>query len=234
MADGAAGDDPAAEVTVDQARVRGLVIDANDGIIAVAGIGEGLVGAGASATAVVVAVVAAAIAGSIALSGAKFAEAANERDAQQALIDEEARQLALSPEEELAELTAIYEAKGLSAELAEQVAAELSRDNALAAHAEAEHGIDLGGPTIRPVVIAVSAGLAFITGALSVIATIVFTPDEWRTIAVLVTAAVSLCVTSAIAGRWGHVPMARTAVRSVAVGLSALLLSLAVGSLFDL
>ena len=121
------------------------MVDANDGIIAVAGIGEGFVGAGASQSAALLAVLAATIAGSIALAGAKYSEAANERDAELAVIEEEARQLALSPTEELAELTEIYERKGLPTELAAQVAAELSRHNPLAAHADAEHGIDLRG-----------------------------------------------------------------------------------------
>jgi hypothetical protein len=133
-----AGDGP-----IDRVLVRGLVVDANDGIIAVAGIGEGFVGAGASATAALLAVVAATVAGSIAVGGAKYNEAANERDAEKALIDEEARQLALSPDEELAELTALYVDKGLSPDLAAQVAVQLSRHNPLAAHADAEHGIDV-------------------------------------------------------------------------------------------
>ena len=111
------------------------------------------------------AVVAATVAGSIALAGAKYAEAANERDAEQEAIDEEARQLALSPEEEQAELAEHYEAKGLPALLAAEVAAELSRDHVLAAHVEAEHGIDVRNPRIQPLLVSLGAGLAFAAGA---------------------------------------------------------------------
>jgi VIT1/CCC1 family predicted Fe2+/Mn2+ transporter len=200
----------------------------------VAGIGEGFVGAGASQAAALLAVLAATIAGSIALAGAKYAEAANERDAELAVLEEEERQLALSPAEELAELTEIYERKGLPPELAAQVAAELSQHNPLAAHAEAEHGIDLRGSRIKPLVVALGAASAFTAGALVVIATIMLSPTSWRSVAVLLATAMSLTVTSAIAGRWGRVPLLRTAVRTVTIGLSALLLSLAVGSLFDL
>ena len=59
-------------------------------------------------------------------------------------------------------------------------------------------------------------------------------PTSWRSVAVLLATTMSLLVTSAIAGRWGSVPLLRTAMRTVVIGLSALLLSLAVGSLFDL
>lgn len=219
---------------VDRAQVRSLVVDANDGIIAVAGIGEGFVGAGASSAAALLAVLAATVAGSIAVAGAKYAEAANERDAHQELIDEEARQLALSPEDELAELTAHYEAKGLSTELAGQVAAELSRHNALAAHVEAEHGIAVDTPPPRPLLVALSAGLAFAAGASLVILTVLISPPEWRSLAVLLAAAGSLMVTSLIAGRWGSVPIWRTASRTATIGAIALLLSYLTGALFDL
>jgi VIT1/CCC1 family predicted Fe2+/Mn2+ transporter len=225
---------PSEDEPVDRARVRGLVVDANDGIIAIAGIGEGFVGAGASQAAALLAVLAATIAGSVALAGAKYAEAANERDAVLALVEEESRQLSLSPTEELAELTELYERKGLSNALAAQVAAELSQINPLVAHAEAEHGIDLRESQIRPLAVAVGAASAFIAGALVVIATIMFSPASWRSVAVFVATAVSLAVTSAIAGRWGSVPFWRTVARTVVIGISALLLSLAVGSFFDL
>ena len=66
------------------------------------------------------------VAGGIALAGAKYAEEAAERDAQLALIEEERQQLALAPEEETAELAALYEAKGLSPHLAREVATELT------------------------------------------------------------------------------------------------------------
>ena len=218
---------------LDRARVRSLVVDANDGIIAVAGIGEGFLGAGASSHVALLAVVAATVAGSIALAGAKYAEAANERDAEQEAIDEEARQLALSPEEEQAELAEHYEAKGLPALLAAEVAAELSRDHALAAHVEAEHGIDVRNPRIQPLLVSLGAGLAFAAGAALIVLTVLFAPSDFRSLAVLATAAVSLLVTSLIADRWGQVPFRRTAVRTVAVGMIALLLSLATGALLD-
>ena len=220
--------------SIDRARVRELMVDANDGIIAVAGIGEGFVGAGASRSAGLLAVVAATVAGSVALAGAKYTEAANERDAEQALIDEEARQLALSPEDELAELTELYVEKGLSPGLAGEVAGELSRHNPLAAHVDAEHGIDVRGPRIHPLLIAVGAALAFAAGASLVILTVLLAPSDWRSIAVLFAAAGALAVTSAVVGRLGRLPVWRTMLRTVVIGVAAMLLSLLVGTLFDL
>ena len=159
---------------------RELVVDANDGIMAVAGIAEGFIGAGASTSATLIAVLAGAVAGSIALSGAKFTEAAIERDARQVELDEVRRQLGLSPDEELRELVALYEAKGLAPDLAQQVATELSSPDALTARGDAEHGIEPRPRSLRPIVAAALAGLAFAVGALIVVATILSTPRSAR------------------------------------------------------
>jgi VIT1/CCC1 family predicted Fe2+/Mn2+ transporter len=214
--------------------VRELVVDANDGIMAVAGIAEGFIGAGASTSATMIAIVAGAVAGSIALAGAKFTEAAIARDSRQVVLDEARRQLALSPEEELSELAALYEAKGLSADLAHQVANELSSQDALTAHADAGHGIEPGRQPLPPLITALLAGVAFAVGALIVVATILSTPRSSRLPTTFFAVALSLGLTSLVLARWGQLPVARTIVRNVGVGLTAMVVTLAIGSLFDL
>jgi len=214
--------------------VRELVVDANDGIMAVAGIAEGFIGAGASTAATLIAVLAGAVAGSIALAGAKYSEAAFERDARQTVMDEVRRQLSLSPEEELRELAALYESKGLSPVLAHQVAQELSARDALTAHAEAEHGIEPGQKLLQPLVAAALAGVAFAVGALIVVATLLSTPRSTRLPTTFFAVALSLGLTSFVLARWGQVPVGRTIVRNVGVGVTAMFVSLAIGSLFDL
>ena len=214
--------------------MRELVVDANDGIMAVAGIAEGFIGAGASTSATLIAVLAGAVAGSIALAGAKFTEVAIERDARQVILDEVRRQLSLSPEEELRELAALYEAKGLSPALAFEVATELSSQDALTAHADAEHGIEPGQKLLRPLVAATLAGVAFAVGALIVVATILSTPRSSRLPTTFFAVALSLGLTSLVLARWGQVPVGRTIIRNVGVGVTAMFVSLAIGSLFDL
>jgi hypothetical protein len=150
---------------IDHARVREHAVDANDGIIASAGIVEGLAGAGASSTILLVASLAAMVGGGFALAGMRYAEAADERDAQHAILEAERRRIALTPTEEEAELADLYRARGFSAQLARAVAAELSAGDALAAHAEAEYGIVLREQPATPRTTAVLAGLAFAIGA---------------------------------------------------------------------
>ncbi len=214
--------------------MRSLVVDANDGIIATAGIVEGFVGAGATGTTVLIAAFSAMVAGGISLGGAKYAEDAAERDAQLALIDEERQQLALSPEDEIAELTALYEAKGLSARLAHEVATELTAGDALAAHVEAEHGLSLGAGRPAPMFAAVVAGFAFASGAAIPLLTVLLTPDPWRIAVTFLAVVASLAATSLILARADRTRVLPTLIRTVLLGTTAMLLTLAVGNLFQL
>ena len=211
--------------------VRSLVVDANDGIIATAGIVEGFAGAGASRSTILIAAFSAMVAGGIALAGAKYAEEAAERDAQLALIEEERQQLALSPDEEIAELVALYEARGLSTRLAREVATELTAGDALAAHVEAEHGLSLGAGQPAPLVAAVIGGLAFAVGSGIPVLTVVFAPQAWRIAVTFVAAMVSLALTSLIVARVDRTQVAPSLIRTVLIGTAAMLLTLAGGTL---
>ena len=124
---------------------RQWAVDANDGIIATAGLLEGFAGAGASDQVLITAATAMIVAGSLGLGGAKWAEEASELDAEQLLIRQEIAELAASPDEEVAELADYWERKGLSADVAKQVADQLSAKDALAAQLEFEH--DIVSPT---------------------------------------------------------------------------------------
>lgn len=218
--------------TLDAAWVRSLVVDGNDGIIATAGIVEGFVGAGATGRALPIAAFTAMIAGGISLAGAKFAEEAAERDAQQAVIDEERRQLELSPDEEFAELESLYESKGLSPQLAHAVATELTERDALAAHADAEHGLALDEGQRTPLASAFASGIAFALGSAVPLLAVLVVPPDWREIVTYAAVIVSLGLTSLILAAAGSSHVLRTLFRSVLIGTATLLLSLAAGSLF--
>lgn len=221
------------EARPDRDRLRDLVVDANDGIIAVAGVVEGVLGAGLGRTAVVTAVVTATVAGGISLGSSKYTEVAFERDARDEALEEERRQLTLSPAEELAELVAFYEAKGLTPTLARKVAAQLSAADALAAHAEEEHGIDLDDRGPSPLLASLAAGAAFALGALVVVLTVLLTPSTSWAPTTFVAVALSLTVSSVVVARWGEVPLGRTLARTVGIGLAAMAITFAIGSLVE-
>lgn len=220
------------DMKLDRTELRNRGVDANDGIIATAGIVEGFVGAGARGSTIFVAAFAAMVSGGIALGGSKYSEEAAERDAERALIEEERRQLAMLPDEELAELAAHYRTRGLSPDLAARVANELSAHDALAAHVVAEHGIDLAISRSRPIVVAVASGVAFAIGAAVPLITALLAPDDLRAVVTFLAVALSLCVTSFIVARAGGTPIGWTIVRTVVLGMLTMTITLIGGSFF--
>jgi VIT1/CCC1 family predicted Fe2+/Mn2+ transporter len=173
------------------------------------------------------------VAGGIAIGGSRYAEEATERDAREALVEEEQRQLQRSPEQELDELTAFYEAKGLTAELARIVAIELTAANALAAHADEEHGIDLDESQPTPLAAAIASALVFALGSAVVAITAVLTPSAWRIPTTFVAVTIALMLSSVVVAHWGDVPLGRTLARNVTIGLAAMAASYAIGSFIN-
>ncbi|MCW0214439.1 MAG: VIT1/CCC1 transporter family protein [Pseudonocardia sp.] len=208
------------------------MVDTNDGIIASAGIVEGLIGAGASTTILHVASLAAMIGGGLAMGGMRYAEAADERDAQQATLEAERRRLDLTPAEEEVELAELYEAKGLSPQLARAVAAELSARDALAAHAEAEYGISLRERPATPWVTAVTAGLAFVLGAGVPLLVVLLAPPAWRGAVTILAVVLALSLTALVIAALGGTRISRTLFRTVSIGVGTMVLTYLGGSLF--
>jgi len=210
---------------IDPARVREHTVDANDGIIASAGIVEGLLGAGASSTILLVASLAAMVGGGFALAGMRYAESADEHDAQQAILEAERRRIALTPTEEEAELADLYQARGLSPQLARAVAAELSAGDALAAHAEAEYGIVLRDRPAKPRTTAVLAGFAFAVGAGVPLLVILLTPPAWRSAATVLAVVAALSLTALLIASVGGTNVARTMLRTVSLGVATMVVT---------
>ena len=223
---------PATQVvsaSLDKPTMRSLVVETNDGIIATAGVVEGFVASGQSGFTIIVAALCTLVAGGVALGGGRYAEEAAEREARAALIAEEREQLRRDPQNEFAELVAIYEAKGLNHQLASEVAAELTAIDALAAHVDAEHHLPLTDVRERPVIIGGAAGLAYALGALIPMVAVILTPDALRPEATAVAAIAGLIATSVFLSLMGVTRIARTLRRSLLVALVAAALSLLTG-----
>ena len=172
--------------------------------------------------------------GGVALGGMKYSEAADERDAELAVLAEERRLHELQPEEELAELAALYEDKGVSPALARQVAEELSTKDALLHHAEVEHGITLNGDSPTPAGTAVLAGLGFMVGAAVPLVVSMAAPAAWRIPLTVLAVVATLCVTATVVARLGGLSIGRTVLRTVLIGVLTMSLTFAGGLLFDL
>src|ERR1700722_4432550 len=113
--------------------LRAAVLGANDGIVSVAGIVIGVAGATTARGPIFTAGLAGLVAGAVSMALGGDVSGSSQRDSERAEIEQEKRELAATPDAELTELTALYEAKGLSAATARTVAAELTARGALSA-----------------------------------------------------------------------------------------------------
>src|SRR5665648_771899 len=94
--------------------LRAGVLGANDGIVSIAGLVVGVAGATSARGTIFTAGLAGLVAGAVSMALGEYVSVSSQRDSQETLLAQEARELAESPEQELAELAAIYQAKGLS------------------------------------------------------------------------------------------------------------------------
>lgn len=211
--------------------LRAGVLGANDGIVSTAGLVVGVAGATADRSAILVAGLAGLVAGALSMAGGEYVSVSTQSDTEAAAIRLEAWELEHMPDEELAELRSLYVHKGLSPRLADEVARELSAHDALAAHAEAELGIDPEERT-NPFHAAWSSMVAFSVGALLPLVAILAPPPAWRLLVTVLAVTAALVVTGLVSARLGSAPRRPAVVRNVLVGLLAMAVTFAVGSLF--
>lgn len=150
--------------------LRAAVLGANDGIISTASLIIGVAAASTSRDPILISGVAALIAGALSMAAGEYVSVSSQADAEKADLARETRELAETPEFERQELTNIYISRGLTPELAGQVADQLTAKDALAAHARDELGIS-ELTEARPVQAALTSALTFSAGAALPLAT---------------------------------------------------------------
>ncbi|WP_280415767.1 VIT1/CCC1 transporter family protein [Nocardia carnea] len=212
--------------------LRAGVLGANDGIVSTAGLVVGVAAAASSTSTILTAGIAGISAGAISMAVGEYVSVSTQRDAETALLAQERRELKEDPEDELAELTAIYHAKGLSAETARQVAEELTAYDAFAAHAEAELGLNPDELT-NPWHAAFSSAVAFTLGALLPLLAILLPPTAARIPVTMVAVLLALALTGSISAWLGGSNRVRAVARVVLGGALAMAVTYGIGQLAD-
>jgi VIT1/CCC1 family predicted Fe2+/Mn2+ transporter len=211
--------------------LRAGVLGANDGIISVAGLVIGVAAATTDRTAILVAGVAALVAGAVSMALGEYVSVSSQRDTESALIAKERWELETDPEGELAELAGIYQAKGLSAGTARQVALELTARDALAAHVEAELRLDVDERT-NPWHAAAASAVAFVLGEALPLGAMVVAPVGVRVVVTSVAVIVALAITGSLSAWLGQARRARAVGRLLVGGALAMAATWAIGATF--
>lgn len=144
--------------------LRAAVLGANDGIVSTASLIVGVAASGAEREALLIAGAAGLVAGAMSMAAGEYVSVSSQRDAEQADLKRETRELAEQPEFERQELTNIYIERGLTPDLARQVADQLTAKDALAAHARDELGLS-ELTEAKPIQAAFASAVSFAVGA---------------------------------------------------------------------
>jgi len=209
--------------------LRAAVLGANDGIISTASLIVGVAAAATAPSDVLVAGIAGLVAGSMSMAAGEYVSVSSQSDTERADLARERLELATSPAFETDELAQIYVERGLSPGLARQVAEELMKGDALAAHARDELGIS-EIVSARPVQAALTSAATFAVGAAFPIIVAVLSPAGMLAPAVSAASVAFLALLGAVGARAGGAGMLKPALRVAFWGALAMAATAAIGA----
>lgn len=211
--------------------LRAAVLGANDGLISTSSLVVGVAAADPNHAAILVAAVAGLAAGTLSMAAGEYVSVSSQADTENADLARERRELAASPKAEHAELAGLYVGRGLSPELANQVADQLTAHDALGAHARDELGIH-ETTRARPIQAAVASAASFAAGAAPPTVLAAVLTAGFLTPVVMGTTVLLLLLLGGSAARLGGAPVVRGALRVAFWGVAAMACTAAVGWLF--
>jgi vacuolar iron transporter family protein len=211
--------------------LRAAVLGANDGIVSTASLVLGVATASAGRKEVLLAGVAGLVAGAMSMAAGEYVSVSSQADTERADIERERRELATSGPAEREELAEIYVKRGLSPELAHEVADQLMAHDALGAHARDELGIS-AALQARPVQAAISSAVSFAAGAALPLGLAVLAPTGSLVAVVGGGSLLSLGLLGAVAAGAGGARPWLGALRVVFWGALAMVITAAIGSFF--
>jgi VIT1/CCC1 family predicted Fe2+/Mn2+ transporter len=211
--------------------LRAAVLGANDGIVSTASLLVGVAAASAAPGNILVTGVAGLVAGAMSMAAGEYVSVHSQADTEQADLSLERAELKRNPVAEQQELSGIYQARGLDADLAQQVAQQLMAHDALGAHARDELGIS-ATLSARPVQAALTSAASFAIGAALPLAVTAVVPVGILIPWVSGTSLVFLAMLGAGAARAGGASALIGAWRVTFWGALAMAITAGVGTLF--
>ncbi len=211
--------------------LRAAVLGANDGIISTASLIVGVAAANASGSSIVFTGLAGLVAGALSMAAGEYVSVSSQSDTEKADVARETKELQDHPEAELNELTGIYLARGLTPELAREVAGQLMAKDALAAHVRDElHITDM--TTARPVQAALTSAATFAIGAALPLLAALLAPATHIALGVTASSLAFLAMLGAVGARAGDAPIGRAVIRVTFWGAVAMAITAGIGRLF--
>ena len=213
--------------------LRAAVLGANDGITSTSSLILGVASASASTSVhqqALVAGLAGLVAGAMSMAAGEYVSVSSQADTEHADLVRETAELESEPDREAEELTQIYVDRGVEAGLARQVANQLMKKDALAAHARDELGIS-DATTANPIQAALASAGSFTIGAAAPLLLVVLAPVSLLSLAVAGGSLLFLAVLGMVGAKAGGAGLVRPTTRVVFWGALAMALTTGIGRL---
>ena len=210
--------------------LRAAVLGANDGIISTASLVIGVASAHMAHASILLTGVAGLVAGTMAMAAGEYVSVSSQADTEAADLERERMELETDFDHELNELAGIYIGRGLTPDLAHQVALQLTAHDALGAHARDELGINKI-TTAQPIQAALASAASFSLGATLPLLVVLLMPSSSLILPVTLMSLAFLAVLGGLAAKVGGANCWLGATRVAFWGVLAMAVSAGVGSL---
>jgi VIT1/CCC1 family predicted Fe2+/Mn2+ transporter len=211
--------------------LRAAVLGANDGLLSTSSLVLGVAAARGTHGNILVAGTAGLVAGAMSMAAGEYVSVHSQADTENADLERERAELAADPVGEQRELAGIYVERGLTQDLANQVAAQLMEHNALEAHARDELGVT-DALSARPVQAAIASAASFAAGAIVPLVVSGLSSPHLLIPLVSVGSLVCLAVLGGVAAKVGGAKVVHGSLRVLFWGVLAMAVTLGVGALF--
>jgi VIT1/CCC1 family predicted Fe2+/Mn2+ transporter len=211
--------------------LRAAVLGANDGIVSTASLILGVAAAHASREAILTAGLASLVAGAMSMAAGEYVSVSSQADMELAETEVERRELENDNAAEHKELANIYVKRGLTPQLAKQVAVQLMAHDALDAHMRDELGIS---DTLKaqPLQAAFTSAVTYAAGAVLPLVSVIIAPASRLIVIVPLVSLIVLTALGGVAARAGGASVARGATRVLFWGATAMAVTAGLGALF--
>jgi vacuolar iron transporter family protein len=211
--------------------LRAAVLGANDGIVSTASLVVGVAAAATSQQTILLTAFAGLVAGAMSMAAGEYVSVSSQADSEKAERAKEAWELEHQPKAERIELISIYKNRGLTADLAEQVADQMTAHDALGTHLRDELGLSKHY-SARPLQAAFASALAFAAGAILPVILAALLSGQMLIWVVSGAALALLAALGATGAILGGAPIGRPVIRVTFWGAAAMAATAAIGSIF--
>ncbi len=211
--------------------LRAAVLGANDGILSTTSLAIGVAAASTTRNPIILAALAGLVAGALSMAAGEYVSVSSQSDVEAGDLEREKKELETMPEVELQELIKLYEKRGLTHQLATEVAVQLTNHDALAAHARDELGIN-EITQAKPFQAALASACSFLVGGLLPLLVSFFAPLNKMIFFQYGCSIIFLAFSGAVAAKAGGSVVSKSIVRICFWGTFAMLMSALVGYLF--